>query len=267
MAIFVILIVIGSMLGITGIVNNSSTSIAPGLNMGGKGAPEQALLTDGINQLCVTYLCSFCYQHKSSGGHSVLDQHVYIYENQTYSLLFFVLSTDLSAINGANLNSGRAAGASSTIYNSFTNPGYFLCYKYNKFLNKCIPIVETYGNMLERSPSDAIYNSQLGTISISSTLSDGGVSIGVKTTYDVYASCAFSTRLTDHHSDWCFICNVGGHLSTSFKTSTAVHFKSGYRAAITVTSIGNVTYVPGWFSGAKNCVNSIQNTVITRVLN
>lgn len=253
------------MLGITGIVNNYSSSVTSNLRGGKNSVPEQTFVTNGISQLCVTYLCTLCYQHKSPKCYSTLDQRVYIYENQEYSLLFFVLWTDLTAKNGANLNSAKAAGASSTIYNSFTNPGYVLECKYNKLLNQCIPIQEPYGNMISRSPHSAVLKTQYEATTISSSVSDEGVSMSVGDTYYIYASCALPTRLTDHHSDWRFICNVGGRLATSFNTSTAVHFKDGYKAVITVTSIGNVTYPgSGWFSGVSNCVNSIQNTIITK---
>ena len=259
----------------------ASVSHDPYLLESNKSAKTEPFLNteDGIGPVVsgsLTAIGQKIFQFTSSGGQAQIIQHVNGFYNTTYDTMFYVVCTSVNAYNGANIESGGAGGAKSSIYNIMQNEGY----NYTKCVEtgghcKIFIIdghevkiwVPTYTSETEspnsgflEAPTPSGYEPQgtQGTItqgigveaSISGGVSFFGISGSVSSSALYYITTTYNIPIMTvnviHANQYCFGSYqqyyAGGNTYDSFTSMIATNFTPGYTQHISITSGANVTW-------------------------
>ncbi len=232
--------------------------------------PESGTVSNGMVSYSVKQLYTKYTTETSTNGDTNAIQYFYVYYNSTYNLLFYVLDSKVNALNGANINSNNAVGASNTIYSSIYCPRYEVPVNlWGHRFNWPVP----YGDLQDEHPSGCYQSGVQAQVTVSASVtvgaSGGGISgsatVGVSYTYDLYDFCMEEKHGLTNNDQWQFESHVGGKSYARFVTATAVNYKPGYQQAIDYSSIGNTTYIkssPGWAWTTNYCTagSSLQLT-------
>lgn len=197
------------------------------------------------------YLGEKIFNWKSSDGRNQVTQYASAYYNSTYNCIFYLVDTYMNAWNGANLESGGAAGDKSTVYNIMDGEGYSSTYWiHTPWGNFPITTFSNYGYLQDPSRPGYITQSQTGSVSYTSSFqatvggtggSVGG-QVGVTTTYDIFAGYFDVTHVTQNFFGSYYQSNTGGQTFGQFQSVIETLYNPGHPQFITLNSGGNVTF-------------------------
>ena len=236
---------------------------------------QSGQISNGICSYGVLHVANQCYKHSSPNDHAVPVQYFDEYYNASDHIIYYVLDTRLNALNGANINSNKAAGLKSTIFSSIYNPEYVVP---ENFWSIHFYWRIGYGHLAIEQPNAMVQSVQNAQVTLSASVTAGAsacggslsASAGVSYTYDINDFCYNQIMGYDQ---WQFVSHVGGQTYAHFVTLTSVFYKSGYRQARRFSSKGNTTWVKSspelWWT--NHCLESssvqLTNCYLSPVLN
>ena len=205
-------------------------------------------ISNGICSYGVVQIANQCYKHSSPNDHTALVQYFDEYYNASDHIIFYVLDSKLNALNGANINSNKAAGVKSTIFSSIYNPQYAVPENFWS-IHYCLK--NGYGHLANAEPDAMVQSGQNAQVTLSASVTAGAsacggslsASAGVSYTYDLYDFCYNQILGCPQNVQWQFVSHVGGQTYAHFVTMTSVFYNPGYRQAISFSSVGNTTWV------------------------
>ena len=252
--------------------NNASNS------QSGNVLPLSGHISNGICSYGVVQIANQCYTHSSPNDHTALVQYFDEYYNASDHIIFYVLDSKLNALNGANINSNKAAGVKSTIFSSIYNPQYAVP---ENFWGFHFYWKNGYGHLANEQPNSMVQSGQNAQVTLSASVTAGAsacgaglsASAGVSYTYDLYDFCYKQVLGCPQYDQWQFVSHVVGQTYAHFVTLTSVFYKPGYRQAISLSSIGNTTWIKSspelWWT--NHCLESssvqLTNCYLSPVLN